>query len=157
MFARKSLSFGVGGLGMKPQQHHYTVDMPRGAVTIMEGFAANQINHGVKPVSHKVASLLLRRMHPSLLGEEWCAQNTVLVNQKIKRFQASDDGDVSPGAASSGCSLRSSTEGRAPLDLGNGTVVVNGVAERPRPRRYASKPEARANVDPFRGVRLKML
>ena len=51
----------------------------------------------------------------------------MLVNQKIKRFQASDDGDVSPGAASSGCSLRSSTEGRAPLDLGNGTVVVNGV------------------------------
>ena len=45
----------------------------------MEGFAANQINHGVKSVRGKVASLLLRRMHPSLLGEEWCANNNVLL------------------------------------------------------------------------------
>ena len=127
LFAAKPLTFGVEGRGMKKQEHHYTVNMPRGAVTIMEGFAANQINHAVLPVPHKAASLLLRRMHPSLLGEEWCAQNTVLVNQKKKRFQASDDGDVSPSAASSDCSLRSSAEGRAPLDLGNGPVVVNGV------------------------------
>ena len=39
------------------------------------------------------------------------------------------DGDVSPGAgaASSGCSPRSSAGDLAPLDLGNGPVVVNGV------------------------------
>ena len=79
LFSGKSLSFGVAGLGMQPQKHHHTVDMPRGAITIMEGFAANQINHGVKSVRGKVASLLLRRMHPSLLGEEWCANNNVLL------------------------------------------------------------------------------
>ena len=41
-FSEKSLSFGLAGQGMQPKEHHYTVDMPRGAVTIMEGFAANQ-------------------------------------------------------------------------------------------------------------------
>lgn len=80
-FSAKSLSFGVGGQGMQPQERHYTVDMPQGAVTIMYGFAANQINHAVKPVREKVASLLLRRMHPSLLGDKWVAKNTVQVNQ----------------------------------------------------------------------------
>ena len=59
-------------------EHHYTVDMPRGAVTIMEGYAANHINHGVRPVREKVASLLIRRMHPELLDENWKDSNTVL-------------------------------------------------------------------------------
>ena len=123
---------------MQPQEVHYEVDMPRGAITIMEGYAANKVNHGVKPVAEKVASLLLRRMHPSLLGKDWCAQNTVIVNQKsrdddvgrsAKRFKPSDDGDVSPGAsaASSGCSPWNGAGGLAPLDLGNGPVVVSGV------------------------------
>jgi hypothetical protein len=71
------LSFGLKGLGMKPQEHHYTVRMPRGAVTIMEGYAANRINHGVPPVAEKAASLLIRRMHPSLLGAEWVDSNTI--------------------------------------------------------------------------------
>ena len=62
-------------------EHHYTVDMPRGAVTIMEGFAANQKNHGVKSVRGKVASLLLRRMHPELLAKKWVANNTAQVTQ----------------------------------------------------------------------------
>ena len=65
---------------MQPQEHHYKVDMPRGAVTIMEGYAANRLNHGVQPVREKVASLLLRRMHPTLLDEEWLARNTMVVN-----------------------------------------------------------------------------
>ena len=80
LFSAKSLSFGVKGLGMRPQEHHYKVDMPRGAVTIMEGYAANRLNHGVQPVREKVASLLLRRMHPTLLDEEWLARNTMVVN-----------------------------------------------------------------------------
>ena len=80
LFSGKILSFGVKGFGMKPQEIHYDVDMPRGAITIMYGYAANKVNHGVKPVTEKAASLLLRRMHPSLLGEDWCAQNTVQVN-----------------------------------------------------------------------------
>ena len=113
--------------------------MPRCVITIMYGYAANKLNHGVKPVAEKVASLLLRRMHPSLLGKDWCAQNTVIVNQKLlrdddvgrsaKRFKSSDVGDVSPGAsaASSGCSPRNGAGGLAPLDLGNGPVVVSGV------------------------------
>ena len=67
---------------MQPQEHHYTVDMPRGAVTIMEGFAANRIDHGVQPVHDKIASLLIRRMRPSLLGKEWTANNTLQVNCK---------------------------------------------------------------------------
>ncbi len=37
----------------------------------------------MKPVAEKVASLLLRRMHPSLLGEDWCAQNTVQINPSL--------------------------------------------------------------------------
>ena len=37
----------------------------------------------MKPVTEKVASLLLRRMHPTLLGEDWCAQNTVQVNPSL--------------------------------------------------------------------------
>ena len=57
--------------------------MPRCVITIMYGYAANNVNHGVKPVTEKVASLLLRRMHPSLLGEDWCAQNTVQVNPSL--------------------------------------------------------------------------
>ena len=40
---------------------------------------------GVTPVAEKVASLLLRRMHPTLLGEDWCAQNTVQVNPSLDR------------------------------------------------------------------------
>ena len=80
LFSAKSLSFGVKGLGMQQQEHHYKVDMPRGAVTIMEGYAANRLNHGVQPVREKVASLLLRRMHPTLLDEEWLARNTMVVN-----------------------------------------------------------------------------
>ena len=83
IFSGKILSFGVKGFGMKPQEIHYDVDMPRGAITIMEGYAANKLNHGVKPVTEKVASLLLRRMHPSLLGKDWCAQNTVQVNPSL--------------------------------------------------------------------------
>ena len=83
LFSGKSLSFGVKGLGMQPQEHHYEVDMPRGAITIMEGYAANKVNHGVKPVAEKVASLLLRRMHPSLLDKDWCEQNTVQVNPSL--------------------------------------------------------------------------
>eukprot|EP00959_Pyramimonas_sp_CCMP1952_P174132 3638666-Pyramimonas_sp.AAC.1 len=88
--------------------------MPRGAVTIMYGFAANHINHAVLPVRHRAASLLLRRMHPSLLGKEWCAKNTVVVNQKMcgdehveqtaKRFTASDEDSTNDGSTSSGCS-----------------------------------------------------
>ena len=139
LFSGKILSFGLKGYGMQPQEVHYEVNMPRGAITIMEGYAANKVNHGVKPVAEKVASLLLRRMHPSLLGKDWCAQNTVIVNQKLlrdddvgrsaKRFKSSDVGDVSPGAsaASSGCSPRNGAGGLAPLDLGNGPVVVSGV------------------------------
>ena len=83
LFSGKILSFGVKGFGMKPQEIHYDVDMPRGAITIMYGYAANKVNHGVKPVTEKAASLLLRRMHPSLLGEDWCAQNTVQVNPSL--------------------------------------------------------------------------
>ena len=83
LFSGKILSFGAKGFGMRPQEIHYDVDMPRGAITIMERFAANKVNHGVKPVTEKVASLLLRRMHPSLLGEDWCAQNTVQVNPSL--------------------------------------------------------------------------
>ena len=83
LFSGNILSFGVKGFGMQPQELHYEVYMPRGAITIMEGFAANKVNHGVKPVTEKVASLLLRRMHPSLLGEDWCAQNTVQVNPNL--------------------------------------------------------------------------
>ena len=82
-FSGKILSFGVKGYGMQPQGLQYEVDIPRGAITIMEGYAANKVNHGVKPVTEKVASLLLRRMHPSLLGEDWCAQNTVQVNPSL--------------------------------------------------------------------------
>ena len=37
----------------------------------------------MKPVVEKVASLLLRHMHPSLLGEDWCVQNTVQVNPSL--------------------------------------------------------------------------
>ena len=66
-------------------------------------------------------------MHPSLLGEEWCAKNTVVVNQKMcggedveqpaKRLKASYGGDVPPsaGATSSGCSPLTSAGGLAPL------------------------------------------
>ena len=100
-------------------------------------FAANHINHAVLLVRHRAASLLLRRMHPSLLGKEWCAKNIVVVNQKMcggehveqtaKRFKASDEDSTNDGSTCSGCSPVSFSGGRTPLDLGNGPVVVNGV------------------------------
>ena len=98
LFSAKSLSFGLKGLGMQPQEHHYTVHMPRGVVTIMEGCAANQINHGVLPVAEKAATLLLCRMHPSLLSEEWVASNTMLLRSaptapQVNQGAGTPDGD----------------------------------------------------------------
>ena len=94
LFSGKHLSFDTKGLGMQPQEHHYKVDMPRGVVTIMYGYAANQVNHGVSPVAEKVASLLFRRMHPSLLGDEWSARNTMLTNQGVATGDVSAEADV---------------------------------------------------------------
>ena len=76
---------------MQPQKHHCEVDMPRGSVTIMEGYAANRINHGVRPVREKVASLLLRRMHPQLLAEGWKASNTILCRSAPPELQIDQD------------------------------------------------------------------
>ena len=138
LFGEKPLTFGVKGLGMRKQDFHYAVNMPRGAVTVMYGFAANKINHAVLPVPHKAATLLLRRMHPTLLGEKWCAKNTVTVNQKkicdddtseqpAKRLKASGDESTTAASTSSGCSPMSRSENDAPLDFGNGPVVADGV------------------------------
>ena len=82
LFSEKKLDFGVKGPGMQPQKHHHRVPMPRGSLTIMEGYAANVLNHGVRPVKEKAASLLLRRMHPSLLSREWLDKNTVRVDAR---------------------------------------------------------------------------
>ena len=91
LFSAKRLSFGVAGFGMQPQEHHYGVDMPRGSVTIMEGYAANRINHAVRPVREKVASLLIRRMHPGLLDEEWKARNEILCRSPPTTLQIDQD------------------------------------------------------------------
>ena len=79
LFSTKGLHFGVKGFGMTPQDYHYEIGMPRGAVTVMSGFAADKINHGVPPVKGKAATLLLRRMHPSLLGPKWVENNAIWV------------------------------------------------------------------------------
>ena len=65
------------GWGMTPQGLHYAVKMPRGTVTIMEGFAANGINHGIRSVGGRVAALVLRRMHLALSDPEWDNYNTM--------------------------------------------------------------------------------
>ena len=91
LFSAKRLSFGLKGQGMQPQEHHYGVDMPRGSVTIMEGYAANRINHAVRPVREKVASLLIRRMHPGLLDEEWKARNEILCRSPPTTLQIDQD------------------------------------------------------------------
>jgi len=76
----KELFFGVTGRGMQPKESHYKVGTPRGIVTLMYGYAANGINHAVPPVKEKAATLLFRRIHPELLGDDWVAQNTFEFN-----------------------------------------------------------------------------
>ena len=65
--------------------------MPRGSVTIMEGYAADRFNHGVRPVCGKVASLLIRRMHPQLLAGDWKASNTILCRSAPPELQINQD------------------------------------------------------------------
>ena len=77
LFGTKTLSFGLADWGMAACEHNYTVEMRRGVVTIMEGYAANKINHGVPRVERKASTLLFRRMLPELLSEEWKAKNTM--------------------------------------------------------------------------------
>ena len=77
LFGAKSLSFGLVGQGMKAAEHHYTVEQQRGMVTIVYGYAANKINHGVRWVRHKACTLLLRRVFPILLSPEWKEKNTM--------------------------------------------------------------------------------
>ena len=77
LFGTKTLSFGVAGWWMAAREHNYTVEMRRGVVTIMDGYAANKINHGVPPVERKASTLLFRRMLPELLSEEWKEKNTM--------------------------------------------------------------------------------
>eukprot|EP00959_Pyramimonas_sp_CCMP1952_P436841 9146746-Pyramimonas_sp.AAC.1 len=60
----------------------------------MYGYAANQVNHGVSPVAEKAASLLFRRMHPSLLGDDWRARNTMLTNQGVATGDELAEADV---------------------------------------------------------------
>ena len=38
LFAAKPLTFGVGGRAMRTQEHHYTVNMLRGSITVISGF-----------------------------------------------------------------------------------------------------------------------
>ena len=76
LFSEKTFNFGAKNTGMQPQEQHFTVRMPHGSVTIMEGYAANKINHGVRPVKRKATSLLLRRVHPSLLVRESLGNKT---------------------------------------------------------------------------------
>ena len=78
LFNAKSLSFGIESRGMATNL--FTLQMPRGAITIMEGYAANKINHGVRPVKRKTATLLLRRVFPGLLSNEWRKKNTMRWN-----------------------------------------------------------------------------
>ena len=99
LFSSKRLSFGVAGLGMQPQEHHCEVEEPRGSVTIMEGYAANLINHCVKPVREKVVSLLLRCMHPELLADGWKASNTMLCRSAPTALQINQDAASGGGGA----------------------------------------------------------
>ena len=77
LFGTKTLSFGLAKQCMAAREHNYTVEMRRGVVTIMEGYAANKINHGVPRVERKASTLLFRRMLPELLSEEWKEKNTM--------------------------------------------------------------------------------
>ena len=70
---------------MAAREHNYTVEMRRAVVTIMEGYAANKINHGVRPVERKASTLLFRRMLPELLSEELKERNTMRWQAAIRR------------------------------------------------------------------------
>ena len=77
LFGTKTISFGVKGHYMAAREHNYTAEMRRGVLTIMDGYAANKINHGVPRVERKASTLLFRRMLPELLSEEWKEKNTM--------------------------------------------------------------------------------
>ena len=77
LFGTKSLSFGLKTTAMKAAAHHYTVEQQRGVITIVYGYAADKINHGVQCVGRKASTLLLRRVFPELLSDEWKEKNTM--------------------------------------------------------------------------------
>ena len=51
LFSENNFDFGAKNTRMQPQEQHFTVRTPRFSVNIMEGYAANQINHGMPPVA----------------------------------------------------------------------------------------------------------
>ena len=63
LFSDSVLSFGCRGLGMVLRKQ--AIPLPRGAITVMEGYAANKAKHCVRPsdTHSKSASLLLRSIH----------------------------------------------------------------------------------------------
>ena len=67
----------------------------------MEGYAANLINHCVKPVREKVVSLLLRCMHPELLADGWKASNTMLCRSAPTALQINQDAASGGGGVGS--------------------------------------------------------
>ena len=71
LFSAAKLMFGIQGLGMKPT--HLTVAVPQqvGEITLMEGFAANNFNHGIsnKSLTAKSVSILIREVREEAIKE----------------------------------------------------------------------------------------
>ena len=88
-----TLSFVTGGLRLnvpyltEDRPHvkkcaypiYFDIPLPRGCLTEMSGFAANVLEHCVRLTADDgpTASLVLRHIHESLLGDAWVASNSV--------------------------------------------------------------------------------
>ena len=71
LFSDATLFFGVRGLGIKTTSQTVRVPQKRGEITVMDGFAANNFNHGINrdSINQMSVSVLIREVTPTAIAE----------------------------------------------------------------------------------------
>ena len=71
LFSDATLFFGVRGLGIKTTSQTVRVFQKRGEITVMDGFAANNFNHGINrdSINEMSVSVLIREVTPTAIAE----------------------------------------------------------------------------------------
>ena len=71
LFSDATLFFGVRGLGIKTTSQTVRIPQKRGEITVMDGYAANNFNHGINrdSINEMSVSVLIREVTPTAIAE----------------------------------------------------------------------------------------